>query len=138
MLQLLFHIYREKEERPVTISPLFNNIISVRAPDRKGFQETINWLLISLQHGLRAFPPIHTYRIVCCNSKYQPFLMFPGWSFQSLLLGTIYDTSLDNYIQWVNAKQKFFCPIGVRCNLFESSSVWSYRTAKPYRKLRHL
>jgi len=30
--------------------------------------------------------------------------MCPGWSFQSLLLGTIYDTSLDNYIQWVNKK----------------------------------
>jgi len=28
--------------------------------------------------------------------------------------------------------------IGVRRNLFESSSVWSYRTATPYRKLRHL
>jgi len=23
--------------------------------------------------------------------------------------------------------QKFFCPIGVRRNLFESSSAWSYR-----------
>jgi len=34
--------------------------------------------------------------------------------------------------------QKNFCPIGVRHNLFESSSVWSYRTATPYRKLRHL
>jgi len=32
--------------------------------------------------------------------------------------------------------QKFFCPIGVRRNLFESSSAWSYRTATPYRKLR--
>jgi len=28
--------------------------------------------------------------------------------------------------------QKYFCPIGVRRNLFESSSVWSYRTATPY------
>jgi len=34
--------------------------------------------------------------------------------------------------------QTFFCPIGVCRNLFESSSVWSYRTAMPYRKLRHL
>jgi len=25
--------------------------------------------------------------------------------------------------------QKRFCPIGVRSNLFESSSVWSYRNA---------
>jgi len=49
-------------------------------------------------------PPIHTYHIVSRNSKCQPFLMCPGWSFQSLLLGTIYDTSLDNYIPWVNAK----------------------------------
>jgi len=30
--------------------------------------------------------------------------MCPGWSFQSLPLGTIYDTSLDDYIQWINAK----------------------------------
>jgi len=30
--------------------------------------------------------------------------MCPGWSFQSPLLETIYDTSLDNYIQWINAK----------------------------------
>jgi len=34
--------------------------------------------------------------------------------------------------------QIFFCPIGVRRNLFESSSVWFYSTATPYRKLRHL
>jgi len=34
--------------------------------------------------------------------------------------------------------QKSFCPIGVRRNLFKSSSAWSYRTATPYRKLRHL
>jgi len=34
--------------------------------------------------------------------------------------------------------QRSFRPIGVCCNLFESSSVWSYRTATPYRKLRHL
>jgi len=33
--------------------------------------------------------------------------------------------------------QKYFCPIGVRRNLFESSSVWSYRIAMPYRNLRH-
>jgi len=76
------------------------------------------------------------YSIVRRNSKYQPFLVCPGWSFQSPLLDTIYDTSLDNYIQWVDAK--IFCPIGVRRNLFESSSVWTYRTATPYRKLRHL
>jgi len=34
--------------------------------------------------------------------------------------------------------KKIFCPIGVCRNLVESSSVWSYRTATPYRKLRHL
>jgi len=48
-------------------------------------------------------PLIHTYRMVRRNSKCQPFSMCPGWSFQSPLLGTIYDTSLDNYIQWINA-----------------------------------
>jgi len=31
--------------------------------------------------------------------------------------------------------RNLFCPIGVRSNLFESSSVWSYL---PYRMLRHL
>jgi len=34
--------------------------------------------------------------------------------------------------------QKYFFRIGVPRNLFESSSVWSYHTATPYRKLRHL
>jgi len=34
--------------------------------------------------------------------------------------------------------QIFFCPIGVRRNFFESSSVWPYRTATQYRKLRHI
>jgi len=34
--------------------------------------------------------------------------------------------------------QNIFCPLEVRRNLFESSSVWSYRTATLYRKLRYL
>jgi len=45
-------------------------------------------------------------------------------------------------LHWTNISneltQIFFYPIGVRCNLFESSSVWFYRTATLYRKLRHL
>jgi len=43
-------------------------------------------------------------RIARRSVKCQPFLMCPGRSFQGPLLGTIYCTSLDNYIQWVNAK----------------------------------
>jgi len=35
----------------------------------------------------------------------------------------------------IELTQKCFCPIGVRSNLFESSSVWSETS---YRKLRHL
>jgi len=46
---------------------------------------------------------------------------------------TLYWTIISNEL-----RQNFFCPIGVRRNLFESSSVWSYRTATPHRKLRHL
>jgi len=55
----------------------------------------------ALQQGV--YPLIHTYRIIRRNSKNHPFLMCPGWSFQSPLLGTIYGTSLDNYIQWISA-----------------------------------
>jgi len=42
-------------------------------------------------------------------------------------------------LPWTNIfnelTQIFFCPIGVRRNLFKSSSVWSYL---PYRMLKHL
>jgi len=48
-------------------------------------------------------------------------------------------------LHWTNISneltQIFFRPIyrsPPHRNLFESSSVWSYRTATPYRKLRHL
>jgi len=46
---------------------------------------------------------------------------------------TLLWTSISNELT-----QNLFCPIGVRRNLFESNSVWSYRTTKAYRKLRHL
>jgi len=49
-------------------------------------------------------PSIDPLDTLCCtvdrNVRYQPFLMCPGWSSQSMLLSKIYNTSLEFYIQW--------------------------------------
>jgi len=56
-------------------------------------------------------------------------LMRPSWSFQSPLLGTIYDTKLDIYIQWVDENIFLFKERLTQLFLIKQCLILTYRNS---------